>query len=56
MLVPVLEHLEGRDSEVDGWVGQMRECCSCTTSCRDLSRADRCSGGAGYMHLQGQVS
>lgn len=39
-----------------GWVGQMKECCSFTTSCRNFSRADTCPGSVGHIHLQGQAS
>lgn len=40
---------------MDG-LGKWRDCCSSTTSCRDLSRADKCPGSVGYIHLQGQAS
>lgn len=61
MQAPDCRYLEGRDSEVYGWVmapdvGQMKECCSFTTCHRDLLRADKCSGSVGHVPLQGQES
>lgn len=41
---------------MDG-LGKWRDCCSSTTSCRDLSRADKCPGSVGYITCRdGQVT